>query len=306
MSIGPISLFDRVENNRPSDCEVLDFDSFVAIMEAYAEEEFESKVCAPLICATAFKNGRRSKASATKSGLVVLDIDDHLTIEAVTENLNEAGISALLCSTASHRTDHHKFRVFVPLSEVADYEDHVLVWHVINHAVANGKADPSKIGCESMFYVPGTYPKAPGVFERFDGEVMSASEWIDLVGEKSDVLTLAGKPPKQLSHSTPRNRSRQHSTHSTVSDSDLDLSRSRLVTDKALDNYRCPSGSYHHARFTLLMSMAGRARLCRINVSASELLLLFNQIDLEDGGHYQTPKHQFALLAEAKKAISTP
>jgi len=77
-----------------------------------------------------------------------------------------------------------------------------------------------------------------------------------------------------------------------------------LVTDKSLDEYRSPSGAYHHARFKLLMSMAGRARRLGVDISHSELVHLFNQVDQEDGSFYQTPDYQTALLAEAEKALT--
>lgn len=305
MDVGPVSLFDCVKSNQPSDCQNLDFDTFVEIMEAYSQDKFASKNDASLICLTEFKGGRRSKANATRSGMVVLDIDDHLTVEAVIGNLRKEGIAALLCSTASHRDEHHKFRVFIPLAEVADYADHVLAWHVLNHAVADGKSDPSKIGCESMFFVPGTYPEASIVFERIEGYSLPASGWIDLVGTEADILALSGKhvSPKHSPSVAVKKRSRTSST--AITDSDLDLARSRLVSDAALDAYRSPAGSFHHARFALMMSMAGRAQRFGVMPTAEDLRSLFNQIDHEDGGYYQSPDHQSALLKEAQKALSS-
>ncbi|MEP3946666.1 hypothetical protein [Ascidiaceihabitans sp.] len=303
MDIGPVSLFDNVKSNKPADCVNLDFDDFVEIMSAYAQDKFSCKSDAPLICVTEFKDSRRSKANAMQSGMVVLDVDDHLTVDEVLDNLRHEGIAALLCSTASHRDDHHKFRVFIPLLEIADYDDHVLAWHVLNHAVADGKADPSKIGCESMFFVPGTYSGAPQVFEQIDGYSLSAGDWIGLVGSEADILAMAGKAPS-AKRVVSRNENSRRLASLEITDSDLDLSRSRLVSDKALDLYRAPSGSYHHARYALLMSMAGRARQFGLVPSAEDLRSLFNQIDQEDGGHYQTSDYQNALLAEAKKVIS--
>jgi len=304
MDIGPVSLFDGVKSNQPSDCQNLDFDTFVEIMEGYSKDEFASKSDAPLICLTAFKGGRRSKANATGSGMVVLDIDDHLTVEEVIDTLHTEEIAALLSSTASHRDDHHKFRVFIPLAEVANYDEHVLAWHVLNHAVADGKSDPSKIGCESMFFVPGTYPDAPLVFERIDGYSLPASGWIDLVGPEADILALSGKHVSPKPRPSMPVKKRSAIASNAVTDRDLDLSRSRLVSDKALDTYRSPAGSFHHARFALMMSMAGRAQRFGVMPTAEDLRSLFNQIDQEDGGYYQTPDHQNALLKEAQKALS--
>lgn len=139
MTIGPISLFDSITSNRAADCELFTFEEFIILMGTYSDESFASKYAAPLLCFTEFKEGRRSKANANQTGMIVLDVDDHLTIDEVDAALEEIGVAALLCSTASHREEQHKFRVFVPLLEIADYDKHVLAWHVVNHVVANGK-----------------------------------------------------------------------------------------------------------------------------------------------------------------------
>lgn len=302
MTVGPVSLFDNVKSNIASDCVNLNFDEFVQIMEAYSQDSFASKSDAPLICLTQFKGGRRKKANAGKSAMLVLDIDDHLDVDDVVSVLKADELRALLCSTASHRPDKHKFRVFIPLSDLADYDDHRLAWHVANLAIADGKADPSKIGAESMFFVPGIYPNAPRVFHRFDGITLSAEDWINLCGSRSDVQKMAGLKPHIRTPQKQHRPARRSFTGS--NDADLDLARSRLVTDKSLDEYRSPSGAYHHARFKLLMSMAGRAHRLGVDVTHSDLVHLFNQVDQEDGGFYQTPDYQAALLAEAQKALT--
>jgi hypothetical protein len=301
----PVSLFDSVKNNKPTDFELIEFDGFVSLMTSFADEKFGDKDDAPLVCLTKFTGNLRRKSNATGSGLVVLDIDDHLTIDDVDLLIREVGVAALLCSTASHRLNQHKFRVFVPLLDVADYQPHVHAWHAINEVLANSLADPSKIGCESMFYVPGKYPNAPAVFEHYSGLTLSAAEWIELVGGEGHVSELAGNAVRTETSSTAKGVSRTVRPMSSASDADLDLYRTKLVTDKALDAYRQPQGSYHHARFALLLSMAGRARRMNVNVASNDLLTLFNQIDLEDGGHYQSQDNQKALLVEAQKAISS-
>jgi len=301
MTIGPVSLFDSVTSNQPSDCAYLSFEDFTEIMSAYSKDTFASKSDAPLICLTEFKGGRRKKANAQHSGMLVLDIDDHLNISDVNTVLEEEGLAALLCSTASHRAAKHKFRVFIPLAEVASYNDHSLAWHVANQAVADGKADASKVGAESMFFVPGVYPDAPIVFQTYEGVRLSASDWIGLVGSREDVQALAGI--KSAPNFKPRGATAFKQR--TASNADLDLSRTRLVTDRSLEEYRNPSGAYHHARFRLLMSMSGRARRLGVAINASDLVLLFNQVDLEDGGFYQHPDYQAAIKAEADKVIAT-
>lgn len=305
----PVSLFDNVKSNQPSDCCDLDFDDFGDILEAYSQTTYSGKDAAPLICTTRFSNGYRRKSNATVSGIITLDIDDGIKIGAVCDAIDDLGITATVCSTASHRTEHHKFRVFVPLIEPASYEDHRLVWKVLNDTVSSGFADTSKIGCESMYYVPGTYPGAPTEFVRFSGDVYSAQEWIDAAGGRDAIVSQAVSQGTAISGSI-TNEDRSHPvTHHNGSRreagfADLSLARTRLITDRALAAYQSPVGSYHHARFTLMMSIAGRARTLRVNLSPEDLVSLFNQVDLDDGGHYQTPKYQKEIRAEAQKALS--
>jgi hypothetical protein len=307
MGIGPISLFETVKSNQAGDTEHLDFDQFVQVMKTYADECFESKAAAPLLCMTAFKVGRRSRANATVSSIVVLDIDDHITIEQVRATLTDTGLRALLCSTASHREHHHKFRVFVPLIEAVDHSTHILAWHVLNQLIADGKSDRSKIGCESMFFVPGHYPDAPSVFEDIPGDVYSADELVALVGTADDVMALGSpdRPTRQPMRHEGRSYGGSSSTVSFVDDADLDLARTRLITDRALDLYRNPGGSYHHARFQLLMHIAARARYRGISLTDQNLLFLFNQVDREDGSFYQSPDDQRAILKEAQKSLGS-
>jgi hypothetical protein len=156
-----------------------------------------------------------------------------------------------------------------------------------------------------MFFVPGTYPDASLVFERFDGYSLPASGWADLVGCEADILALSGKHVSPKPRPSMPVKKRRAMASNAATDRDLDLTRSRLVSDAALDNYRSPAGSFHHARFALMMSMAGRAQRFGIAPTAEDLRSLFNQIDHEDGGYYQTPDHQSALLKEAQKVLSS-
>jgi hypothetical protein len=156
-----------------------------------------------------------------------------------------------------------------------------------------------------MFFVPGTYPDASLVFERFDGYSLPASGWADLVGCEADILALSGKHVSPKPRPSMPVKKRRAMASNAATDRDLDLARSRLVSDAALDNYRSPAGSFHHARFALMMSMAGRAQRFGIAPTAEDLRSLFNQIDHEDGGYYQTPDHQSALLKEAQKVLSS-
>jgi hypothetical protein len=176
----PISLFDSVKNARVVDCMNVFYDEFVEVMESYSVEIFASKESAPLICSTRFEHGKRSKLNTTVSGLIILDIDDGISIESTLVALNELAVAGLLYTTASHRESHHKFRLCIPLENPVNYAEHVTCWHSINHIFTGQVADSTKIGCESLFYVAGQYPDAPSVFTPVEGSILTADEWIEI------------------------------------------------------------------------------------------------------------------------------
>lgn len=311
MSIGPISIFENTRSNRPSECVDADFEEFVNFMRDAATQEFSCKESAYLVCTTRFRDNQRNKANATSSAIVTLDIDSGLLIGEVIQEIEQLQLRALVCSTASHREDCHKFRVYIPLAEPATYDDHRKAWFVLNKLVADSKADLSKIGCESMFYVPGIYPNSPLVFEDIAGEIYSVSELVEVFDGADKVSEEAQRLGKSLNQDDSRTEVRVSvkkappvKIESAISYRHLDLKTTKLVTDSALEKYHAPHDNYHHARYRLILSIASRARTLKLSISAHDIVELFNQVDVADGGYYQTSDYQRKIAEEAHKAIS--
>ncbi len=103
-----------------------------------------------------FRLGKRSKANALRSGMVILDVDDGATVEDARSIITGTEIACAIYTTASHRSEHHKFRICVPISDVVSPTEYTNAWYGLN-AVFDGIADQSKRGCESLFYLPGLY-----------------------------------------------------------------------------------------------------------------------------------------------------
>lgn len=308
MKRSPVSWFNNIRSNKPTECLDVNFDEFTYLLETYSQESFSSKEVAPLLCTTRFSDSRRRKASATVSGIVVLDVDDGIEIESVYENIVQIGVTATMCTTASHRFNHHKFRVYVPLEEPVQYEEHRTVWAILNDILVYGEADASKIGCESMFFVPGKYPNAPSEFEYMEGDVFSGTDWIDAYACEELVSKSPHQSGRSRTSSTPKTTRRLKSSSTRYGRdptfADLSLSRTGLITDRALDAYYYPSGCYHHARFRLMLSIAGKAKRKGIALESEHLVELFNKVDAADGGYYQAPDYQKQIRAEAQKALN--
>lgn len=298
LSTFPISVFESVRNPIPEECCDLSFDDFTMIMASFSGETFASKDAAPLFSTTAFNENRRSKKNATSSGLVVLDIDDGQTIDQTLDVVEQLGVACLIYSTASHRDDHHKFRVCIPLSDPVAYDAHVSCWHAINHVFASDESDTTKAGCESLFYVPGSYPGAPTVFIRRGGNIYSAADWVD-------VADLPEQPPtaERLTRPT-RPTSDPGQQNATAKADDLDIYETRLVTEAAIAKYQTADGSWHTARYGLMLHIVGRAQRMGIHITEDNVVKLFNQVDQIDGSHYQTEKYQREIRNDAAKAVA--
>jgi hypothetical protein len=298
----PVSFFESVKNPAVEYHDEMSFRDFVDVLETFSREQFPGKDAAPLFAATRFDHDRRKKANATTSGLIVLDVDDGTSIEQVSEVLDDLGIECVLYSTASHRADRHKFRVCVPLADPVDYDTHVRAWHAVNQAITSGEADSTKIGMESIFYVPGRYPGAPSVFEVFDGEVFSAEDWIAAVGIDLTELSVENRAGHASRFQERRTGEREGRPPSY---GDLDLYETALVSETALNDYLASGEGWHHARFGLMLHMVGRAKKRGIAITADDVVHLFNQVDHVDGGHYQSSKYQRELRNDARKAVQT-
>jgi len=61
-------------------------------------------------------NGYRSQANFVQTDLMVLDIDDGMTIEEAEKMVNNMGLAALCLPSTSHSDELHKFRLIFPLS----------------------------------------------------------------------------------------------------------------------------------------------------------------------------------------------
>ena len=296
----PFSIFESVTKPIPTETVELDFEDFSAIMYSFKEEEFSAKSAAPLFSSTLFNNNRRSKANATESGLIVLDVDDGQTIEETLAMVDDLNVMALLYSTASHRCDHHKFRLCIPLATRVSYQDYSNCWHSLNFVFAENNSDQSKVGCESLFYVPGQYPDAPSVFECRDGIILTADEWLEIADVPiAATIVKTKEPPASRSHSNFK------TTQKLAGVNDLDFFETKLISETALTKYQSANGNWHHARFGLMMSIAGRASIMGIAIAADDIIHLFNQVDLADGGHYQSQKHQTEIANDAANALAS-
>ncbi len=301
----PISLFGDVQQNLTNEVDHLSFEEIVDFLQESSLAPYQSKEQAPLMASCEFRDGKRRKANVERSGLVMLDIDEEKVIDEVEDLFSELGVATFIYTTASHRPDHHKFRVGIPLSANVDGETYTRAWCALNHLV-DDVVDRSKRGAESLFYLPGDYPGTDGRFIVMNGEIIPAEVWIESVGLPEDDVAFAAPIAGLSSRSPSRTPSpRLTRLRDALNDGDrrVSLYDSKLVSERAKCAYLDTADNWHHARYRFMCSVSARAQKLGTNVAPEEIREIFNQLDLTDGGHYQGAADQKALLGDAMGAL---
>jgi len=269
-------------------------DNFVEL----SEEPMDAKENSNLFAPTHFLGGYRKKDNAKYTSLIVLDIDEGISFDDVRCEVEDVGLSAILCTTASSKPDHHKFRVIVPLSSETTYEDAKTAWFGLNFILTRSRADTSKIGCESLFYLPGDFRGAYNAVHVHRGDIPSVTDIVtngigmDTIEEELQKLGKATKPePKDFRFKREAN------------DMDVRYRTSGLISYNALRAYECRE-NYHIGRYRMLCSIAASARRRGILVTAAQVADLFMEFDARHGdGRHQTSEHAIKVRADAISAM---
>lgn len=180
----PLSFFDSVHNPIVDLNGYYSFEEFAKIMCDFSTDSYKSKDAFPLFSSTTFTNGKRSKKNATSSGLIVLEFDDGRTIDELVAVVKQLGTACLIYSTASPQQYHHEFKVCIPLDSPVGYDDHHASWKAINQILASDESSSTKVGCERVFPVPGSFPGSTTLVFKGNGDVFSAQDWIEVADQR--------------------------------------------------------------------------------------------------------------------------
>lgn len=291
----PVSLFGTIFERRAFNFDRWTWDQTLELLEDAAKTPTAQKQDAFLFAPVEFRGHRRRKSNALKSGMVVLDVDSGLHLGEAAERLRDLQLLGLIYTTASHKPEHNKFRVLVPLDQEIDATLYPSIWAQLNEQFGDA-ADPSKKGAESLFYLPGCYPGVENQILLFEGAPY----------RPAPIPVKEALPPP----SPPSERQKSVSQYRTRS---ADLTREDIVgrrahenpllTEETLDEYLDTTVNWHHARFRTMCRIAGRAKRLGYSLTAWELREVFNQVDLLDGSYYSDVESQRKLLSDAERAL---
>lgn len=120
------------------------FEPTTLTIEALTEEIRRGHAFCPLM------EGERHKQNFVSSDLIVIDIDEGLTLEQAEQHPLVADCATLIYTSASHTAEHHRFRiVFVLESTITDPEEYEMA---LNCFVQEFGADRKARSAASLFY----------------------------------------------------------------------------------------------------------------------------------------------------------
>lgn len=96
-----------------------------------------------------FKGQRRKTANVAQVGLLLIDIDNGMTLDQAKADPFVSQYCALAYTTASHTADHHKFRLIFPLPEAMGRDDFEALAKIV---MGKFPADPSCKDAGRAFY----------------------------------------------------------------------------------------------------------------------------------------------------------
>ena len=168
-------------------------------LDRWGWTETDDKASARLWSPITLKDGatRRCKESVESVTALVIDYDSGATLGEATESLNCAWMAY---TTHSHRQEHPKFRLVIPLLRPVPTEDWPGFW---GEAVADiaPRADQACKDCSRIFYTPSHRPGLswPDWWEAYcdedDATSESEHEWLNpRTGEVITTKTFERKP----------------------------------------------------------------------------------------------------------------
>lgn len=242
-----------------------------------------------LFCPTRFTDCYRKKSNATKSSLILIDVDGEHggNLSQIEMHLRDTGLAALLYTSFSHTAEKNKFRVVIPVSEPLDYNEHVKVWNSVNVAVGR-IGDTSKVGCESGYFMPHSYVDRQTQFVEIPGSIMDGSDWLTLLPDAAP----PPEPPrivKEVAHKRIRSLPSWNS-----------LDELKFIKGDAIQKYlSLPQGSHHCGIFAFMMSVISTAAYKGYSLSAADVADIAAALDQIDGGWYSYSQ----LHRDAERAL---
>jgi hypothetical protein len=267
----PIAYFDNVKDNTPKN-QTTTWEQFQNLLVAEASRELARKEDANLYSPTVFE-GKRCRANATISAMIVIDADEGLMFDNCYNALVELGLEAILYTTASNRLGD-RFRIVIPLSEHVDPETYKQVSQTICRVLGGPewKPDIGKIGPYNLFYLPGTYAEANNRFEAISGVVLSAGDWLEL-SPSEDQISKQAQPAVKAKP---------------VEETWTTLAECPFVRGDWVDEYlSLGPGQWYRGLYKFMVRVAMSARAQGFGLTANQLGELAQELDRLDGGHYQ-------------------
>lgn len=137
------------------------------------------------------KGGRRSARTVIDRSIITLDMDNLTggSVDDVKENIIRAIdiTEAIIYSTHKHTPRRPRLRLIIPMDKAVDPEAYEAIARKVAEAIGMQYFDPTTFQPSRLMYWPSHSSDVDPYFERLNGSILSADEWLGKYQDWHDV-----------------------------------------------------------------------------------------------------------------------
>lgn len=138
------------------------------------------------------KNSLRHQDNVIENSLLMLDYDDGETFAEGVAFWEDMECAFLAHTSFSHKPEHHKFRVLIPLVSPIPGNQYSALWDYFNRSTEE-RVDHAPKSITSMFYVPSHHPAGEYFVHVGEGDFL---DWSKLELEQKQAEMQSDPPPR--------------------------------------------------------------------------------------------------------------
>ena len=266
------------------------WDKYVNFLRKLSERKLDTKQDANLITPAVFKpdTTRKNDNVISWAGWAAVDVDDNIFEGDLQQILKDKyGEYNYVCySTASSTVNHPKFRLVFQLSDHVGHDRIRHFWYALN-TMLDSIGDKQTKDFARMYYIPATYRDAHNFFfvnkgVPLDVDVLLASHPYDDKRDSKDFMDRL--PPAWREQIIEYRKGKLDNTSYTWSGyHDCPFWPKRLANEYVTIS----STGWYRQMYRIMIAIAGKAVQKGYPITATQIVQLCRQFDLETGNWYE-------------------
>ena len=145
----------------------------------------------PALVGGLVKSGRRKKENITSRSLITLDADAATADFFLDTELAIGGVAYVIYSTHSHRANHLRYRLIIPLDRAVGIDEYAAISRKVASNIGLHHFDKTTFQAQRLMYLPSCSKDAQPVFIEGEGVLLNADQ---VLAEYADWTDIASWP----------------------------------------------------------------------------------------------------------------